>query len=139
MHTSAAWSHASEFGRWKIPSLAAVRPWSEAARIDPRVWDDGDVLVYKQYPSAFFGTPLASTLQQLDVDTVLLMGATSSGCVRASIVDAFSYGFRTLVVEDCCGDQDEAPHRNAMRDVGRRYADVIGSGDVRVELSARAG
>jgi maleamate amidohydrolase len=138
LHTSAAWAHPAEFGRWKIPSLAEVRPESDAARIDPRVWEPTDVLIYKQYPSAFFGTTLVSTLQQLTVDTVLLMGATSSGCVRASVTDAFSFGFRTLVVEDCCGDQDAAAHQTAMRDVGRRYADIVDSAAVSKELSARA-
>jgi len=138
LHTSAAWSHPAEFGRWKIPPLADIRPDSHAARIDPRVWDPSDVLIYKQFPSAFFGTTLVSTLQRLSVDTVLVMGATSSGCVRASVVDSFSYGFRTLVVEDCCGDQDESAHRTAMRDVGRRYADILDASQVAKELSARA-
>ena len=138
LHTSAAWSHPSEFGRWKIPSLADIRPDSDAARIDARVWDASDVLIYKQYPSAFFGTTLVSTLQKLSIDTVLLMGATSSGCVRASVVDSFSYGFRTLVVEDCCGDQDESAHQTVMRDVGRRYADILGAAEVSKELSTRS-
>lgn len=138
VHTSAAWSHDAEFGRWKIPSLADVRPGSESARIDPRVWDPADVLIYKQYPSAFFGTNLVSTLRQFDVDTILLMGATSSGCVRASVVDSFSYGFRTLVVEDCCGDQDEDAHRTAMRDLGRRYADILDAAEVAKVLDAGA-
>lgn len=139
LHTSAAWSHPIEFGRWKVPSLADITPDSDAARIDPRVWDARDVLLYKQFPSAFFGTTLVSTLQRSEIDTVLIMGATSSGCVRASIVDSFSYGYRTLVVEDCCGDQEESAHAATMRDVGRRYADLIESTSVIQHLKRESG
>jgi maleamate amidohydrolase len=73
----------------------------------------------------FFQTPLITFLVKQNVDTVIVTGCTTSGCVRATIVDAFSYGFRVLVAEDCCGDADEAPHRANLVDVGRRYADVM--------------
>jgi maleamate amidohydrolase len=59
------------------------------------------------------------------IDTTIITGCTTSGCVRASIVDSFSAGFRTIVPSDCCGDQDEEAHANNLRDVGRRYADVV--------------
>ena len=81
----------------------------------------------KRYPSAFFGTDLNSILRKLAVDTVLIMGAATSGCVRATVVDAFSHGFRTQVVSDCCGDQSPESHAANLRDVGRRYADIIDS------------
>ena len=70
------------------------------------------------------------------VDTVIAAGCTTSGCVRATVVDAFSYGFRVLVAEDCCGDADEAPHRSNLADVGRRYADILKTAEVEAYLAA---
>lgn len=125
IHTAVAWSNEAEFGRWKIPSLLDITPDSAAATIDPLVWDPSDVYLLKHYPSAFFGTDLSSILQRGGIDTVVVMGATTSGCVRATTVDAFSHGFRTMVVEDACGDQSAEAHESNLRDVGRRYADVI--------------
>ena len=68
---------------------------------------------------------MSSILTTNGIDTVLVTGVTSSGCVRATIVDSFSYGFRTIAIDDACGDQDAGPHDANMQDVGRRYADVI--------------
>jgi len=65
-----------------------------------------------------------------NVDTVIVTGCTTSGCVRATIVDAFSYGFRVLVPEECCGDPEEGQHRSNLQDVGRRYADVMPAAEV---------
>lgn len=127
VHVYVEWKHPAEFGRWKIPSLAQVRPGSGAELTDPVVWDESDLRVCKRFPSAFFGTDLSSILRRHGVDTVLIMGVTTSGCVRATINDSFSHGFRTLVVADCCGDQDAAAHESNLHDVGRRYADVIDS------------
>ncbi|GAB3450906.1 N-carbamoylsarcosine amidohydrolase [Phycicoccus ginsengisoli] len=127
IHTYVAWASEAEFGRWKIPSLLEVTPGSWSAQVDPRVLDASDLCVLKRYPSAFFGTDLSSILQKHSVDTVLIMGAATSGCVRATIVDAFSHGFRTQVVADCCGDQSPESHAANLRDVGRRYADIIDS------------
>lgn len=128
IHTYVAWAGESEFGRWKIPSLLEITPGSWGAEIDPRVWDPSDQCLLKRYPSAFFGTDLSSILQKQGVDTVLIMGATTSGCVRATIIDSFSLGFRTQVVEDCCGDHSIESHADNLRDVGRRYADIVDSG-----------
>ncbi|WP_346535544.1 isochorismatase family protein [Micromonospora sp. DPT] len=127
IHTYVAWSGEAEFGRWKIPSLLEITPGSSAAQIDPRVWDRSDLCLLKRYPSAFFGTDLSSVLQRHEIDTVLVMGATTSGCVRATTIDAFSHGFRTQVVEDCCGDQSLESHHANLQDVRRRYADIIDS------------
>ncbi|MFE9693814.1 isochorismatase family protein [Micromonospora sp. NPDC005806] len=127
IHTYVAWSGEAEFGRWKIPSLLEITPGSWAAQIDPRVWGQTDLCLLKRYPSAFFGTDLSSILQRNDIDTVLVMGATTSGCVRATTIDAFSHGFRTQLVEDCCGDQSLESHDANLRDIGRRYADIIDS------------
>lgn len=106
------------------------------AAVDPRVLADSDAVIEKRFPSAFFGTDAASILRFWDVDTVIVMGCTSSGCVRASIIDAFSHRFRTIVAEDCCGDQDAQAHADNMRDVGLRYADVMSGADVLSHLPA---
>ncbi|MEK9966674.1 MAG: isochorismatase family protein, partial [Rhodospirillaceae bacterium] len=79
----------------------------------------------KGAPSIFFNTTVAPFLIKHGVDTVVVTGCITSGCVRASVIDAFSLGFRTIVPEDCVGDHDEEPHRANLRDVDRRYADVV--------------
>ncbi len=84
-----------------------------------------EVMVTKQYPSAFFGTSLAATLTAMGVDTVLLTGLTTSGCVRATCVDAMSHGFVTLVVSDACGDRAETPHQANLFDMSAKYADLV--------------
>lgn len=86
---------------------------------------DDELVVSKQYPSAFFGTSLASTLTAMGVDSVLLTGLTTSGCVRASCVDAMSHGFRTAVIADACGDRHSAPHEANLFDMDAKYADVV--------------
>ena len=86
---------------------------------------DDELVISKQYPSAFFGTSLASTLTAMGVDSVLLTGLTTSGCVRASCVDAMSHGFRTAVVAEACGDRHAAPHEANLFDMNAKYADVV--------------
>lgn len=90
---------------------------------------DDELVVSKQYPSAFFGTSLASTLTALGIDSVLLSGLTTSGCVRASCVDAMSHGFRTSVVADACGDRHPGPHEANLFDMNAKYADVVTEAD----------
>ncbi len=82
-------------------------------------------MVTKQYPSAFFGTSLAAQLTARGIDTVLLAGLTTSGCVRASCVDAMSHGFVTLVVSDAVGDRAEGPHAANLFDMSAKYADLV--------------
>lgn len=84
-----------------------------------------ELVITKQYPSAFFGTSLAATLTTLRVDSVLLTGLTTSGCVRATCVDACSNGFTTFVVEDACGDRHADPHKANLFDMQAKYAEVI--------------
>ena len=86
---------------------------------------DDEIVVTKQYPSAFFGTSLAATLTAAKVDTVVLTGITTSGCVRATCVDAMSHGFITLVVQEGVGDRDPRPHEANLYDMNAKYADVI--------------
>lgn len=122
-----------------MPELGKITPGSAGAEIDPKVWHPTDELVIKKAPSAFFGTPVASILRYWDVDTVVVLGCMTSGCIRASIVDAFSHGLRTIVVGECCGDQQQEAHRANLADVGRRYADVVGVDEAVAGLEAIAG
>ena len=87
--------------------------------------EDGDILVRKQKPSAFFGTALASMLNELHADSVLVTGCTTSGCVRASVIDAFSYNFKVSVVEECVFDRGQASHKINLFDMNAKYADII--------------
>ena len=84
-----------------------------------------DIIISKQYPSAFFGTSLSSTLTASGIDTVIITGLTTSGCVRASCVDACSYGFRPIVVKEACGDRHEGPHEANLFDMNAKYGDVV--------------
>jgi maleamate amidohydrolase len=87
---------------------------------------DSELVITKQYPSAFFGTSLASTLTTMGIDTLVMTGLTTSGCVRATCVDAISHGFHPIVVADACGDRHEAPHTANLFDMNAKYADVVG-------------
>lgn len=89
----------------------------------------GDIVITKQYPSAFFGTPLAATLSALRVDSLLLSGVTTSGCVRASAVDALCHGFAPLVVRDCVGDRSAQVHDANLFDLAAKTADLVTSAD----------
>lgn len=91
---------------------------------------DHEIVVTKQYASAFFGTSLAATLTSLAVDSVILTGLTTSGCIRATCVDAISNGFIPLVVADACGDRHPEPHRANLFDMNAKYADVISEDQV---------
>jgi len=96
----------------------------------------GEVVISKQYPSAFFGTSLAAMLTFLKVDTLIITGLTTSGCVRATCIDAVSSGFIPIVVSDACGDRHEAPHTANLFDMQAKYADVVDESWVLNELVA---
>ncbi|MEM1261051.1 MAG: isochorismatase family protein [Pseudomonadota bacterium] len=96
--------------------------WPEG--LTPR---DGELVLSKQYPSAFFGTSLASTLTARGIDTLVITGLTTSGCIRATCVDTVSSGFIPLVVSDACGDRHPAPHEANLFDMQAKYAEVIDS------------
>jgi nicotinamidase-related amidase len=105
------------FERGRNPELAAF-----AEGLEPR---PGETVITKQYASAFFGTPLASQLKALRVDTVLIAGVSTSGCVRATAVDACQHGFVPLVVRDAVGDRHPAPHEANLFDLQAKYAEVV--------------
>jgi maleamate amidohydrolase len=87
---------------------------------------EGDRVFTKQYPSAFFGTGLAEALHAEGVDTLLIGGYSTSGCVRASALDAMQYGFVPMVVREACADRHEGPHEANLFDLQAKYAEVIG-------------
>ncbi len=92
-----------------------------AAGLEPL---ENELIVSKQYASAFFGTSLASTLTAQGIDTLIITGVTTSGCIRASCVDALSNGFIPIVVADACGDRHESPHEANLFDMQAKYAEV---------------
>ncbi len=98
---------------------------------------DDELVVSKQYPSAFFGTSLASTLTTWGIDTLIIAGLTTSGCVRATCVDACSHGFIPIVVREACGDRHPAPHEANLFDMNAKYADVVSEPEVLVYLTNR--
>ncbi|MDQ0419887.1 maleamate amidohydrolase [Peteryoungia aggregata LMG 23059] len=89
-----------------------------------------EFVISKQYPSAFFGTSLASLLTSMGVDNVILTGLTTSGCVRATCVDAMSHGFITTVVREACGDRHSGPHEANLFDMNAKYADVVSEAEI---------
>ena len=106
-------------------SLQNIKYGSERHAYDPRCEIDADDLQYtKRMPSAFFETPLASYLRWHKVDTVVVTGGSTSGCVRATAVDALSYGFRTIVPIETCADKHESYHFANLTDLQHKYADV---------------
>jgi maleamate amidohydrolase len=120
----------------KVPGLAAF------AEHAPGDWGEltlkpapDDLIVVKQYASAFFGTSLASTLHYAGVDTAVITGVSTSGCVRASATDALSHGFRPLVVRQACADRTMALHDANLADLDAKYADVV---DLEEALTALA-
>ncbi|WP_175834711.1 isochorismatase family protein [Burkholderia anthina] len=111
----------------KVPGLLALKEHAHNSAIVPELmpWA-GELVVRKTGPSAFFGTPLAAWLAQRGVRTLAIAGAVTSGCVRASVVDAMQYGFRPFVLSDCVGDRAIAPHDANLFDMAQKYAAVLG-------------
>lgn len=117
----------SDAGVWadKCSGLSDLVRGSRAVQLDPRLPVAAeDVIVEKQGASAFFGTNLASVLVHRGVDTVLLCGASTSGCIRASAVDAMQYGLVCVVPEECVGDRAPAQHESNLFEIDAKYADV---------------
>lgn len=111
----------------KAAGLAILREGSELVELDARLpREPTDPLIVKKGASGFAGTALAATLAGFGVDTVLVCGATTSGCVRASVVDAVQSGFQVLVPRECVGDRAQGPHEANLFDIDQKYGDVIG-------------
>ncbi|CAM3337224.1 isochorismatase family protein [Paracoccus nototheniae] len=115
----------------KATGMAALTEGSRLVRIDAATGiQPGDPVVVKKGASAFFGSTLAALLTGAGVDTVVVTGATTSGCVRATVVDAVQSGFTVLVPADCCADRAQAPHDASLYDIGQKYGDVTDSDDI---------
>ena len=95
------------------------------AILDALAPQPGERVIYKERASAFFGTPLIAHLRQLRVDSLIICGESTSGCVRASTVDAYSYGFHNTVVEECTFDRSMLSHKVNLFDLHHKYADVM--------------
>ncbi len=117
-------------GRWHGKNSRGGEDFQERSRDGNEIVgeiapQDGDIVIFKDKPSVFFGTPLMSYLHELQVDTLLVAGTTTSGCVRATVVDAFSYNFKVVVVEECVFDRGQASHKVNLFDMQAKYADVV--------------
>jgi maleamate amidohydrolase len=126
---------------WKVSAVRnGFREGSLEAEMDDAIADPAyDYIFQKPAPSIFFQTPLTGFLTKHRIDTVLVTGCVTSGCVRASVIDAFSFGYRTIVIEDCCGDPGKEEHEANLKDVGRRYADIVSSETAIAWLEAERG
>ncbi|MGZ0188820.1 MAG: isochorismatase family protein [Alphaproteobacteria bacterium] len=121
----------------KVPGLLKLADDAAISQIVPELAPlPGELVVRKIGPSAFFGTPLMSWLAMRSVDTLIVTGATTSGCVRASVVDSCSYALRTIVAEDCCGDRAIGPHDANIFDMGQKYADVMPAAEALAQARA---
>ncbi len=115
-------------GLWpeKAPSLRLLTLGSELVELDPRLdCQPNDLVIVKKYASGFFGTYLASTLTMKGVDTLLVTGCTTSGCVRATVMDALAHGFRPIVPVEAVGDRAREPHEANLFDIASKYGDVV--------------
>lgn len=123
---------AGDGGLWpeKAPTLLELKIGSDLVKLDHRLHRaPEDLLLVKKYASAFLGTPLASTLVSRGVDTAIVTGCTTSGCVRATVVDALSYGFRPIIPEEAVGDRAQEPHDANLFDIDSKYGDVVSLSD----------
>lgn len=115
----------------KVPSLTQLKVGSPSVEVDERLnRSAGEPLIVKHFASAFFGTNLAPLLVGAGSDTVVVTGCTTSGCVRASVVDALQYGFRPIVPAEAVGDRAKGPHDANLFDIAAKYGDVLPLGDV---------
>jgi nicotinamidase-related amidase len=95
------------------------------------------VVLFKQRASAFFGTPLVAHLTQLGIDTIIVCGESTSGCVRASTVDGYSYGYHMVMAEECCFDRSDISHKVNLFDLHHKYADVMRTDEICATLARR--
>lgn len=123
-----------DLGGWSLKTTRMKEDLERGADGNAIVADiapgDRDLVIYKQKPSPFHGTPLVDYLVKLGADGLVFTGTTTSGCVRAAVIDAFSYNFRCTVVEDGCFDRSTASHAINLCDMNAKYGDVVGSGEV---------
>ena len=120
----------------KVPALLLLEPGSPWVEIDPRIAPvEGEPVLSKHFASAFFGTTLASVLASTGADTVVVTGASTSGCVRATALDAMQHGYRVVVPREAVGDRNPEAHGANLYDLDTKYADVVSVEDVVAELA----
>tara|TARA_B100000686_G_C16707053_1_gene926919 strand:+ start:509 stop:1249 length:741 start_codon:yes stop_codon:yes gene_type:complete len=121
-------AHYRDAGMWirKVPSLEILRKGTSMVEIDDRVHPQaGEYVLEKKFASSFFKTDLESHLNARGIDTVIMIGCTTSGCVRATAIDSISSGFHTIVVAEATGDRAEGPHEANLFDIEAKYGDVV--------------
>jgi maleamate amidohydrolase len=127
----------------KMPALAELQIGGKWVEIDPRLERRAEeTVILKKGASAFFGTNLPSILVSQNVDTVIMCGATTSGCIRATAIDLLQYGYPTLVPRECVGDRAQGPHEANLVDIQAKYADVVSVEEVQAyieRVSRKAG
>ena len=123
----------------KVPALRGLTEHSPLSQIVPELTPRaGELVLRKHNASAFFGTELAGWLAGRRVDTLLVSGCTTSGCVRATVVDSCSHNLRTVVVSDCVGDRAIGPHEANLFDMRQKYADVLTFADLQAAVTVNA-
>ncbi len=121
----------------KVPRLLTLTDSNPASDfVDYLMPQKGEIVIRKRLPSAFFATELAPLLCSRGVDTIYVAGCTTSGCVRASVLDGMSHGFRMLVMGDCVGDRAEGPHASNLFDMRQKYADIITADEFLASVAA---
>jgi len=121
----------------KVPALLVLEPGSRWIEIDPRIAPvEGEPVLSKHFASAFFGTTLATLLSIAGCDTVVVTGASTSGCVRATAVDALQHGYRVVVPREAVGDRNAAAHEANLYDIDAKYGDVLSLDEVVGHLEA---
>ncbi len=125
-------------GGWfikKVPALEALRPDTKEVQIVPELAPlPGEVVIEKRFPSGFYGTHMHSYLTRCGVDTVMVTGNSTSGCVRATVIDAVSAGFRVIIPKQCVADRVPLSHMVNLFDMDSKYGDVMELDDVMAEL-----
>ena len=121
----------------KVPVLRTLVEGEPLAEIDDSIPPEPDDLVIaKNYPSCFFGTSLIGTLTAERIDTLVLIGCSTSGCVRATAIDGLQHGFRVIVPRECAGDRHEGPHDANLFDINAKYGDVVSKAEVIARFNA---
>jgi nicotinamidase-related amidase len=119
----------------KVPALRELQLGTERVEVDKRIEPiEDERVILKKYASAFFGTDLETELTTHRVDTLVIAGVTTSGCVRATAVDSLQHGYQTIVPADAVGDRAEGPHRANLFDIDAKYGDVVETDDVIAHL-----
>jgi maleamate amidohydrolase len=140
IHTNLSYQQGGRDGGVFFRKVPALRCFEQGASPELGLFgkglepQPGEIVITKQYPSAFFATHLAPTLTSQGIDTVLIAGVSTSGCVRATAVDCCQHGFIPVVVREAVGDRAPGPHESNLFDIQGKYGEVLGIDDIRIYL-----